>query len=74
MIKIYKKEDFKSEFIDIILEEESVWNFDIRELDYLLKEHNEESFILLNDRLYEIDGWTFNYWLQDEELESVENE
>ena len=69
MIKIYKKEDFKSEFIDIVLEEESVWTFDIRELDYLLKEHNEESFILLNDRLYEIDGWTFDYWL-DKELEN----
>ena len=69
MIKIYKKEDFKSEFIDIVLEEESVWNFDIRELDYLLKEHNEESFILLDDRLYEIDGWTFEYWL-DKELEN----
>ena len=71
MIKIYKKEDFKSEFIDIVLEkEESVWDFDIRELDYLLKEHNEESFILLNDRLYEIDGWTFEYWL----VKELENE
>ena len=50
MIKIYKKEDFKSEFIDIVLEDKSVWDFDIRELDYLLKEYNEESFILLNNR------------------------
>ena len=69
MIKIYKKEDFKSEFIDIVLEEESVWTFDTRELDYLLKEHNEESFVLLDDRLYEISGWTFDYWL-DKELEN----
>ena len=69
MIKIYKKEDFKSEFINIVLEEESVWSFDIREIDYLLKEHNEESFILLDDRLYEISGWTFEYWL-DKELEN----
>ena len=73
MIKIYKKEDFKSEFIDIVLEDKSVWNFDIRELDYLLKEYNEESFILLDNRLYEIDGWTFDYWLQKEVLENGNN-
>lgn len=29
------------------------WNFPVEEIDYLLAEHNGETFVLKNDRLYE---------------------
>lgn len=31
-----------------------VWNYGIEELDYLLTEHDGESFALYDNRLYEI--------------------
>lgn len=52
MIRIYSKEELKemSEW-DIV----DSWDFPVEELDYLLEEHDEESFVLVNNRLYEID-------------------
>lgn len=49
MIKIYSKDEMKN------LEIVDDWDFPIEELDYLLEEHNEESFVLINNRLYEVE-------------------
>lgn len=51
MIKIYKKNEIKDVEKYIV----DNWDFPIEELDYLLEEHNEESFVLINNRLYEIE-------------------
>jgi len=49
MIKIYSKEEMKNfEIVDN-------WDFPIEELDYLLEEHDEESFVLIDNRLYEVE-------------------
>ncbi len=32
---------------------EDAWDFTIEELDYLLKEHSGETFVLMEDRLWE---------------------
>ena len=53
MIRIYTKEQFDKSFINIIENDEDTWSFPIEELDYLLLEHTNESFILINNRLYE---------------------
>lgn len=51
MIKIYNKDEIKN--YDIV----DNWDFPITELDYLLEEHNNESFVLIdNERLYEIEN------------------
>lgn len=52
MIRIYSKEEFK-EMIDWEIVDD--WDFPVDELDYLLEEHDEESFVLMNNRLYEIE-------------------
>lgn len=49
MIKIYSKDEMKD------LEIVDSWDFIIDELDYLLEEHNNESFVLINNRLYEVE-------------------
>lgn len=49
MIKIYSKEELGLE----VYEDDEVWSYPINELDYLLKEHNNEEFILYSNRLYE---------------------
>lgn len=51
MIKIYTKNEIKDVEKYIV----DSWDFPIEELDYLLEEHNEESFVLINNRLYEIE-------------------
>lgn len=51
MIKIYTKNEIKDVEKYIV----DNWDFPIEELDYLLEEHNEESFVLINNRLYEIE-------------------
>lgn len=32
---------------------EDGWSFNISELDYLLEEHDDKTFVLFDDRLYE---------------------
>lgn len=53
MIKIYRRNEIKQDYISRIINDEDIWDFSITELSYLLKEHNGESFVLINDRLYE---------------------
>lgn len=53
MIKIMSEESFSKEFIEEIKNNEEIWSFPLSELDYLLKEHKEECFLLIKDRLYE---------------------
>lgn len=53
MIKIYKEKDFSKNLIEILKKDSEIWNFPIEELGYLLEEHDKESFILINNRLYE---------------------
>ena len=52
MIKIYGKNEFMEmtdwEIVDS-------WGFPIAELDYLLEEHDEESFVLVCNKLYEVE-------------------
>lgn len=54
MIKIYSEKDIKD--IEKIINNEEIWSFSIEEIDYLLLEHKEESFVLINNRLYEIES------------------
>ena len=44
MIKIYKEGKTKG------------WDYPIEELDYLLEEHDGESFVLKDNRLWEVDN------------------
>lgn len=53
MIRIYSKEQFDKEFINTLTEDDEIWNYPIEELDYLILEHKNESFILIDNRLYE---------------------
>lgn len=53
MIRIYTKDQFDKSFIDIIKNDEDTWSYPIEELDYLLLEKENESFILIDNRLYE---------------------
>lgn len=51
------KEDINIPFIKIYKEgplAEEGWDYPIKELDYLLEEHSGESFVLKNNRLYEM--------------------
>lgn len=53
MIKIInKKEYLKTK--KYVIDEENRWDFPLDEIDYLLQEHEGETFLLLDDRLYEI--------------------
>lgn len=56
MIKIYSKEEIENVENYIV----DSWSFPIEELDYLLEEHNNESFVLINNRLYELDEELLN--------------
>lgn len=51
MIKIIDMEEYNKG--NYIRDEES-WDFPFEELDYLLKEHNGEIFLLQYGRLYEV--------------------
>ena len=51
MIKIINEEEYNNS--SYIIEKES-WDFPIEELDYLLKEHKGEVFLLKYGRLYEV--------------------
>ncbi len=51
MIKIYNEEEIKNVEKYIV----DSWDFSISEIDYLLEEHKNESFVLINNRLYEIE-------------------
>ena len=51
MIKIY---EMTKEFFDKHFNNGDNWDFPISELDYLLREHDGESFALIGDRLYEL--------------------
>lgn len=57
MIKIYSQKDFDKLFIWGIVNDRERWSYPAEELDYLIKEHDNESFIYaqvnLEDRLYE---------------------
>ena len=50
MIKIYREYEIKNVENFIV-----GWDFLIEELDYLAIEHTGESFVLIGNRLYEID-------------------
>ena len=56
-IKIYKASPDIKAALNTIYNSDDVsddWDFPIEELDYLLEEHPGESFVLKDDRLYEI--------------------
>lgn len=53
MIRIYHEKQFDKVFIETLLEDDDTWSFPLEELDYLMLEHKNESFILINNRLYE---------------------
>ena len=53
MIRIYTEKQFDKDFIDILKNDDETWSYPIEELDYLLLEHKSESFILIDNRLYE---------------------
>ena len=53
MIKIYSEKEFDKKYIKQVKENEEIWDFCLEDLDYLLEEHNEEEFILIDKRLYE---------------------
>lgn len=51
MIKIIDEEEYNN---GSYMRDEEGWDFPLEELDYLLKEHNGEVFLLQNGRLYEV--------------------
>lgn len=53
MIRIYHEKQFDKEFINTLLEDDEIWSYPIKEIDYLMLEHQNESFILIDNRLYE---------------------
>ncbi len=56
MIKIFQKNELTEKQIQEILENVEIWSFPIEELDYLLEEHKNESFVLIDNRLYEMES------------------
>lgn len=59
MIMIISEDEFvKDRYMykcDYWNEESEPWDFPIEELDYLLEEHNDEIFMLIGDRLVEVE-------------------
>lgn len=51
MIKIIDEEEYNNESY---IRDEEGWDFPLEELDYLLKEHSGEVFLLQSGRLYEV--------------------
>ena len=51
MIKIINEEEYNN---GCYIREKESWDFPLEELDYLLKEHKEEVFMLKCGRLYEV--------------------
>lgn len=51
MIKIIDEEEYNN---GSYMRDEKGWDFSIEELDYLLEEHNGETFLLQHNRLYEV--------------------
>lgn len=54
MIKIYSEKDFTEDFLDEIISNEELWDYPFEELDYLLEENANESFVVINGRIKEI--------------------
>lgn len=54
MITIYDGNTWRQNEIDAILNDKDVWSFPLEEIDYLLQEHTYERFVLINNRLYEL--------------------
>lgn len=54
MIKIYSEKDFTKDFIDKIKSNEELWDYPFEELDYLVKEKENQSFVIIGDRIKEI--------------------
>lgn len=57
MIKIFNKNELTKKQLQKILKNVDVWSFPIEELEYLLEEHKKESFVLIDKRLYEMEGY-----------------
>lgn len=55
MIKIYSEKDFTKDFIDKIKSNEELWDYPFEELDYLVKEKENQSFVIIGDRIKEIE-------------------
>lgn len=53
MIKIYSEQDFTKDFIDKLKLNEELWDYPFEELDYLVKEKQNASFIIIGDRIKE---------------------
>lgn len=56
MIKIFQKNELTEKQIQEVLENAEIWSFSIEELDYLLEEHKNENFVLIDNRLYEMES------------------
>ena len=54
MIKIYSEKDFTEDFLDKITSNEELWDYPFEELDYLLEEKTNASFVIINGRIKEI--------------------
>ena len=55
LIKIYSEKDFTKDFIDKIKSNEELWDYPFEELDYLVKEKENQSFVIIGDRIKEIE-------------------
>lgn len=56
MIKIFQKNELTEKQLQEVLENVEIWSFSIEELDYLLEEHKNENFVLIDNRLYEMES------------------
>lgn len=54
MIKIYTLEQLDIDVEELLMDAD-VWSYPINELDYLLETRSFESFLLFDNRLYELE-------------------
>lgn len=54
MITIYSEKDFNEEFINSIKQKEELWDYPFEELDYLINEKENQSFIIIDNRIKEL--------------------
>ena len=66
MIKIYLPKNFSNDLL-VLLEDEKYWNYPLEEIDYLIEERPNESFIYINGRLKETNGLCLEQYFIKEE-------
>lgn len=80
MLKIYSERDFEPSFIEALKKDSNYWDYDTRELGYLLDGSGEPdelgafTYVLITGddgwpRLQELAGCKYSYYLKNEEAD-----